>query len=1454
MKLKDIARTATFAWDPSSASEPLIVTGAVAGALDESFSNDSQLEIWAPKLYERDGTESQGYSLGGQGAGPKGSVTVSSRFNRLAWSQPEASASGRGIIAAGLEAGEVCLYDPVKIFAGEDALIYKNDKHTGPVRGLHWNPIKKNLLLSGGVNAELYIHNLDSLGDPIPPGPVSTKLGEITSLAWNPSVASVFAASSSSGFTSIWDLRHSKEIAALQYGGGAAKGDHMSGRAGTQIGKRRGMSDLCWHPDQATRLVTASEDDESPIVMMWDLRNTRAPERILSGHTKGVLSVAWCREDADLLASCGKDNRTILWNPQSGEIVGELAPTTDWSFETAWCPSNPNLLAVASFDGHIGINSLQSTGPKEPEENKLAADATVDDIFANLGSTTTSDDKTNAQSLTQAPKWMYRPCTASWGYGGVLATVSNLPSAAGKHQSSVVHLRNVVTEETIIDRAKKLDEIAGDKDKLSEFTTSKAENPSWKALQSLFKAHSRDELVSLLGFSKEDLARQVDELVKKLVPTIVEEPPEATEGDTTPTSEIKDPMSEAGDKTPDAKSTSSLFAASDDRPVTPADVGGDTDFFSSMAAGSLRSRQFGSIIPHLNQPANSSVAATVGSAPSSVRSESIKENVFRIYPSGESDTDRLITQALVLGDFDSAVNLCLASERFADALLLAVRGGPELLQSTQKAYFNRRTLAHPFLRVYQSIVTEDLADIVQNADLAEWKVAFVVLCTYAKEADFANLVDQLGRRLQFKWQLLSGSDSPETKAEAKAAREDATLCYLAARNLEHVVGIWINEMHEEEAATKAPLYSAHANALQSFIEKVAAFQAATGYVDKELTTTVPPEEAAVRTYALAGLYDRFYEYADLLATQGLVDVAAKFIKMTPKDYRGSDGHQFDKARSRIFTAAGIPDSAAASTSTAFGAQPVTAGPTTSRGHKPSGSVSSRYPPAPTFSSGPYASASPYASQTSPYAQPSNPYGAPAPGPAPAPARGPSPVVSTGPYAPPPTSGPYAPPATSGPYAPPPSSQPAGPYGPATTSAPSNPYAPAPGAGASSQFNTQPSAYGANTFQPAANFGSNGYDQSQAYNPYGGSNYGAPAAPAAPPLGPPPRATENKEAIVPASQRRDIPGWNDAPSLAPPKRDRGSATSTPKPQPITSPFPMSEQAQAHPGPFSPPGPSSTPPPRGGPPGVLPPPPKGGPRPPSAAKNALGPQSPYGQSPQQPMYGLPPTQFGQPAQSPPQQHAPHYAPPPKAGPPPPRGAPRAGPPPGVRAGPPPRALSPLGPGKGVAEHRAQPLGSFSPPLMAGPPPPSARAGPPPPGRAGPRPPSHSPTPPNPPSPLKAMHPPGDRSHMGDNEKRVYEALSSEFARVKQVVNPNAAGTVKKVIEDTERRLNILYDELNNDRVPDNTVDRINQITQAIKTGDASNAMHMHTDLLTSATTDVAHWAPGIKQLIRLGLTSG
>lgn len=51
------------------------------------------------------------------------------------------------------------------------------------------------------------------------------------------------------------------------------------------------------------------------------------------------------------------------------------------------------------------------------------------------------------------------------------------------------------------------------------------------------------------------------------------------------------------------------------------------------------------------------------------------------------DTDGLISQALLLGNFEGAVELCMRAERFADAIILAIAGGENLLKETQKRYF-----------------------------------------------------------------------------------------------------------------------------------------------------------------------------------------------------------------------------------------------------------------------------------------------------------------------------------------------------------------------------------------------------------------------------------------------------------------------------------------------------------------------------------------------------------------------------------------------------------------------------------------------------------------------------------------------------------------------------------------------------------------------------------------------
>ncbi|KAG8731826.1 protein transport protein S31 [Ceratobasidium sp. 423] len=147
---------------------------------------------------------------------------------------------------------------------------------TDPVRALHYNPLQTSLLASGSVGSELYTWDLENPSTPYTPGARSQHLDGVSALAWNAQVAHILASSSLSGYTVVWDLRGKREVVALQYGGG---GGPVGGPGASQGigGVRRGMSDVAWHPDNATRLITPQRTTRN-------LRNTRAPENIPPGY------------------------------------------------------------------------------------------------------------------------------------------------------------------------------------------------------------------------------------------------------------------------------------------------------------------------------------------------------------------------------------------------------------------------------------------------------------------------------------------------------------------------------------------------------------------------------------------------------------------------------------------------------------------------------------------------------------------------------------------------------------------------------------------------------------------------------------------------------------------------------------------------------------------------------------------------------------------------------------------------------------------------------------------------------------------------------------------------------------------------------------------------------------------------------------------------------------------
>ena len=54
-KIRDIQRTAAFAWSPDTA--PFIATGTQAGAVSADFSDNTQLELWDLDLAGNQNTE-----------------------------------------------------------------------------------------------------------------------------------------------------------------------------------------------------------------------------------------------------------------------------------------------------------------------------------------------------------------------------------------------------------------------------------------------------------------------------------------------------------------------------------------------------------------------------------------------------------------------------------------------------------------------------------------------------------------------------------------------------------------------------------------------------------------------------------------------------------------------------------------------------------------------------------------------------------------------------------------------------------------------------------------------------------------------------------------------------------------------------------------------------------------------------------------------------------------------------------------------------------------------------------------------------------------------------------------------------------------------------------------------------------------------------------------------------
>ena len=98
------------------------------------------------------------------------------------------------------------------------------------------------------------------------------------------------------------------------------------------------------------------------------------------------------------------------------------------------------------------------------------------------------------------------------------------------------------------------------------------------------------------------------------------------------------------------------------------------------------------------------------------------------------------------------------------------------------------------------------------------------------------------------------------------------------------------------------------------------------------------------------------------------------------------------------------------------------------------------------------------------------------------------------------------------------------------------------------------------------------------------------------------------------------------------------------------------------------------------------------------------------------------------------------------------------------------------------------------------------------------------------------PGDRTHIPTHAQLIYEVLNEDMQRVKA----RAPASYKVQVNDTEKRLNILFDHLNNQSLlKPNTIEDMVQLAQALRSRNYDQAQAIHIDILTNRNEECGNW---------------
>ncbi|SBT86487.1 protein transport protein SEC31, putative [Plasmodium malariae] len=803
----------------------------------------------------------------------------------------------KGIIVGGLTNGDIVLLNAQNLFEGnnknyENFILSKVNVHENSVNCLEFNRHKNHLIATGGNDGQLFITDIENIYSPTSYDPYLDKnnLQKITCLNWNKKVSHILATSSNNGNTIIWDLKIKKSAVSF-------RDPH----------NRTKTSSLCWLANQPTQILVSYDDDKNPCLQLWDLRNSNYPIKEIIGHSKGINNICFSSIDTNLLLSSGKDI-TKCWylNNNNFDIFNEVNNSAN-NIYSKWSPFIPDMFASVTNMDTIQINSINN-GNKMTSKyipNFYKKDAGI--CFGFGGKICCFDNNSIDVMSAVLPDHSSSSNLSAQSYVNKNIPNSNEDNDGtainSKGKNNLLENKYVIkchiypTEMELIEEADKFEKYitSGNYNEFCACKIAKSEDDheklTWKVLQ-LLCTSQRSDIVKQLGYDMNEILQKIKESIGKqpgfIFKTLVEE----KNNDNLANNNMAS-TSNLGADNNDSRNAMigsmnmngmDMIGMNNNDPTLSSSPLGDNQqnfnnesfdvdpekFFRELGEKTenekLKETTMG--IENRNnsekvrdkervddEDSDETKVKEMNDEFSNEKRASINSNMSNVN-NWSSGIESIIKECVLVGNIETAVELCLHKNRMADALLLSSFGGEQLWYKTKTIYINKQN--DNFLRNINYILDDKLDHLVKKIDLSSWGEALSILCTYAiNNSNFNALCETLAKRLQ------------NEKFDIRAA----SICYLCACNFSETVEIWNNM-----PSTKTSLL----NVLQDLVEKMTVLKMVIKYDQYNPI-----------------MNQKINQYAELLANSGRVKAAMTFLCLI------QDDHSMDSLilRDRIFNSA-----------------------------------------------------------------------------------------------------------------------------------------------------------------------------------------------------------------------------------------------------------------------------------------------------------------------------------------------------------------------------------------------------------------------------------------------------------------------------------------------------------------------------------------------------------------------